>query len=81
MTEAFYVTVRRDSRTGFLLGPYVTHDEALANVARANAAACEIDPFCGFDDFGTARVVVREGRTPPSGVLNDHIGLIARSAA
>ncbi|MEX5635761.1 hypothetical protein [Parafrankia sp. FMc2] len=80
--EAFYVTVRRGSRTGCLLGPYDTPEEAEANVERANLTACEIDPWCGFDAFGVTRVVPRPGRTLPDGHLNDRIGLTpARSAA
>jgi hypothetical protein len=53
--DRFYVTVKRGEQTGFLLGPYETHEEALANVDRARQLAHDVDPFSAFDAFGTAR--------------------------
>lgn len=38
-TYAYYVTVRDGGRTGFLLGPYATHQDARANVDRGRAYA------------------------------------------
>lgn len=40
----FYVTVRSGRKVGFLLGPYVSHMTALANVDRARRMAREADP-------------------------------------
>ena len=71
----FYVTVRRGSRTGFLLGPYDTHDTAKKNVDRAQREANEIDSWAWFYAFGTARVVAKPGRALPAGRLNERIGL------
>ncbi|WP_054565872.1 hypothetical protein [Frankia sp. R43] len=77
--EAFYVTVLRGRATGCLLGPYDTREEAEANVDRANRAARELDPWCGFDAFGVTRVVPRPGRVLPAGYLNQRIGLVANA--
>lgn len=57
--RAFYVTIRRGSRTGFLLGPYERYDDALANVERGRRLAVAADPFAHFDAFGTARAPIR----------------------
>lgn len=81
MSDHFYVTARRGQRTAWLLGPYARHADALANVERANAAACEIDPACWFDGFGTTQATVREGRSAPPGVLNDRIDLYSEVEA
>jgi hypothetical protein len=72
-TTAYYVTVIRGERTGWLLGPYATHAEALARVDAARIVAQTIDPYTVFDAFGTAS---RTARVPfarmPAGRLNDH---------
>lgn len=54
MTRSFYVTVKDGKRYGFLLGPYGTHREALANVARGRDLANGADPRAAFYAFGTA---------------------------
>ncbi|WP_140427038.1 hypothetical protein [Ensifer aridi] len=68
--EGFYVSVVDGKRYGFLLGPYPTHDEALANVDRGKSLA-----LAGNDDpsnaawwyaYGTCRL---ERATLPSGVF------------
>jgi hypothetical protein len=53
---AFFVTVRSGARTGFLLGPYGTHAEALANVDRGRDFACAVDAWAHFYSYGTASV-------------------------
>lgn len=58
----YYVTVRDGSRTGWLLGPYETHAEALANVQRGNDLANRADPRAHWYAFGTARI--RDAATP-----------------
>jgi hypothetical protein len=50
----YYVTVRNGDRTGWLLGPYRTHREALANVERGDELACEADRWAWFYAYGTA---------------------------
>ncbi len=54
----YYVTVRDGPRTGFLLGPYATHEAALAEVPRGTDLACEADPWAWFHAFGTASLPV-----------------------
>lgn len=54
----FFVSVVRNpgtkgQQTGLVLGPYGTHEEALANVDRRRAMAERADPFAAFDAFGT----------------------------
>lgn len=72
----FYVTVRDRAKVGFLLGPYTTHDEALANVGRARDEVMRQDPFgCSFWGFGTARATAKPGRELRPGKLNEVIGL------
>jgi hypothetical protein len=51
----FYVTVRLDSRVGFLLGPYASHMTALGNVERGRRLAEAFRPDqAAFASFGTA---------------------------
>ena len=66
----YYVTMKRDRRTAWLLGPYETHAEALAKVERGRHLARSADPFADFDAFGTSRIM-STGELPP-GVLNTH---------
>jgi len=53
MRRNFYVSVKDGKRFGILLGPYVTHEEAKSNVARAKKLADGADPFACFYGFGT----------------------------
>lgn len=53
----FFVTVRDGKRTGFLLGPYDTHAEALSHVRRGSDLADVADPRAAFYAFGTSRVL------------------------
>jgi hypothetical protein len=50
----FFVTVRDAGRTGFLLGPYQSHGEALKNVERGREAAIAANAWAHFYSFGTA---------------------------
>ncbi len=50
----FYVTVRAGRRSGPLLGPYVSHLTALANVGRARALATAVDDMAWHYRYGTA---------------------------
>jgi hypothetical protein len=68
MAIGFYAGLVRDGRRkAFLLGPYDTREAAASNVERAHDAACEIDPFCWFDEAG---VFCLEAQELPSGRLN-----------
>lgn len=60
----YYVTVQRPDRrkpSGFdvrpLAGPYINdHAAALADVDKAAALACDMDPGAAFYAFGTTRL-------------------------
>ncbi len=52
----FYVTVKDHDRTGWLLGPYDTHEEALTNVERGKRLADGADPRAHWYAYGTARI-------------------------
>lgn len=72
MNEAFYVTVKDGPRTGFLLGPYPTHEEALANVERGKGLALESDGASRswFYAYGTTKMSLPETMTEfPNGVF------------
>lgn len=58
----YYVTVRDGKRTGFLLGPYETHDEALENVERGKGLAFRTDNATRtwFYSYGTTKVTHEE---------------------
>lgn len=78
-TEGFYVTVQRAKagggvRTGFLLGPYPTHGEALAKVDLGRRLARDADPWTAFDAFGTSKVTTPAGTALPPGKLNQRAG-------
>ena len=68
--EGYCVTVRRGSRTGYLLGPYRSKDEAEARVPDGRRLAGQADPFTAFDGFGVTHVVMQPGALLPPGVLN-----------
>lgn len=74
----FYVTVKDGSRTGFLVGPLATHEEALALVEPVREIAESRNDRARWYAFGTARV---EGPSPVRrGLLNEHFGLSPRVA-
>lgn len=54
----FYVTVKDGPRTGWLLGPFSTHSEALDNVERGNQLACDANSRAHWYAFGTAGVAI-----------------------
>jgi hypothetical protein len=67
----FYVTVKDGRRTGWLLGPYATHGEALAHVDDGRRLARAVDDRAAWYAFGTSRIC--DGHRPP-GVLNKMLG-------
>lgn len=74
MTEPrdYFVSIRRDSRSGLLAGPFATHSEALFRLDDAKRMACKLDPWADFDAFGTMSLPSPSGRV---GVLNDRLGV------
>lgn len=68
----FYVSVVDGRRKGLLLGPYDEHEQALANVERAQAESEAVDPFAHFYAFGTCKV---QARGLPTGRLNERLHL------
>lgn len=74
--EGFYVTIRRGSRTGALLGPFSTRKDALDQVDAGRELAVELDRFAAFDLFGTTKVRLSDDRSLhsrelPTGRLNE----------
>ena len=57
----YYVTLQRGKRTAFLLGPYKTHAEVLANVEEGRRLASKVDPWADFDAFGTSSLPLGSG--------------------
>lgn len=55
----YYVTVRDGGRTGFLLGPYLSRAEALANVERGKNLAATANGYAWFYAYGTASYPAR----------------------
>ncbi|KKK97696.1 hypothetical protein LCGC14_2650160 [marine sediment metagenome] len=51
--KRFYVTIIRDTRVGFLLGPYSNHQEAVDHVEHGRKLATGADFWADFDSFGT----------------------------
>ena len=71
-TRVFYVTVRNDSRHGWLAGPFETHQEALDTVPAAKVLAMKADPMAHFYGFGSASLP-RELEKLPKGVFNEKL--------
>ena len=55
MTERFYVSAVEGHKVSYLLGPYDTRREAVANVERGRKLAVEADQWAEFYAFGTCR--------------------------
>lgn len=49
----YYVDAIEGKRFWLLLGPFLTHDEALQMVDSVRAKACEISSWFDFASFGT----------------------------
>lgn len=70
--KAYYVTIIRDKRVGWLSGPFSHHDDALACVSAARLAAENADPRSVFDAFGTSSIERPDAKSLdefPRGVL------------
>lgn len=72
----YYVSIVRDRRKGLLAGPFATHTQALANVDRARAKACDLDQWAWFDLFGTMSLPFNLAN--PTGKLNERLGIVPR---
>lgn len=69
--KGFYVTMKRDTRTAWLLGPFAEHQNALAAVDAARKKANEVDPRSFWDAFGTSSI---ESEKPlPPGKFNSDL--------
>lgn len=71
MNKGYYVTVIRDDRIGWLLGPFDDHDKAIGLIDVVRELACKIDCWCDFDMFGTASITSE--KELPKGKLNNFI--------
>jgi len=67
--KGYYVTVKRDQRTGWLFGPVADHDACKLFVEPVRRLACRLDPWCDFDAFGTSSI--ESDKPLPVGKLND----------
>lgn len=66
---SFFVSCIEDEgqrRKSYLLGPYATHEEALANVDRGRKLAVDNDPKAYWYSFGTCSIAEQ---TDKKGVL------------
>lgn len=73
--KAYYVTIKRGSRTGWLFGPCMDHGVALMMVPYIRQLAGRVDPFTHFDAFGTSSIErPDDGRPLPLGTLNAYVG-------
>ncbi len=54
--KAYYVTVKRADKTGWLHGPHEAHERALELVMDVRREAENIDPRCVWDAFGTSSI-------------------------
>jgi hypothetical protein len=70
----FYVTVKDGGRTGWLLGPYGTHEEALDLVGAGRKLAESVNDRAFWYAYGTSRIV--DGRRP-DGLLNSLLAELA----
>jgi hypothetical protein len=75
--EGFYVTMKRGSRTAYLLGPFGSKPAAEAQVSTGRRLATEADAFHAFDAFGVTRVAMKPGAALPAGVLNSRAAAVA----
>lgn len=73
----YYVSIVRSTKQrGLLVGPFVTHSEALALVDRASRLARELDTWADFDAFGT--MSLPRNASNPYGKLNQRLGVVPR---
>lgn len=70
MPRGFYAGLVRGKRKAFLLGPFLTKEDADRHVPRAREEAERIDPFCHFDSAGVFEL---EAARLPSGALNSRL--------
>jgi hypothetical protein len=54
VARSYYVSVQDDGRTAFLLGPFKSHEAALAQVDRGRGLTDGADPYAAFYAFGTS---------------------------
>ncbi len=52
----YYVSVKNDSQTGILAGPFKTHQDAIDMVEQCRAYADKLDSMAHFYAFGTCKL-------------------------
>ena len=72
----YYVTVKDGARTGWLLGPFATHEAALERVEDVRKYVCDHDDRAWFYAFGTSSLTT--DREPPAGKLNERFADMTR---
>jgi hypothetical protein len=72
--DSFYVTIKRDSLTGYLVGPFDTKEDAepWVKIAR-DYAEKYVDAFTVFDAFG----ITKRSKSTRPGTLNSRLGISA----
>lgn len=68
--KGYYVTLQRDGKTAWLLGPFKEHQRAGDAVAETTAKANELDPWSHFDLYGTSSIDLEHRSALPPGKLN-----------
>lgn len=53
MERVYYVSAQDGARYSLMLGPFATHEAALAQVDAVCAKACQLDPRAWFWAWGT----------------------------
>lgn len=72
--EGFYVTVKDGPRTGILLGPYGSKDEAESHVRLGKRLAEQVNDRAIWYAYGVTRVMMQPGAELPQGKLNHLAG-------
>lgn len=68
--KGYFVSMINGKRTALLVGPYATHQEALAMVDKAKEKAIQLNLWCVFYTFGTCKI---ESDSLPTGKLNEQL--------
>ena len=68
--EGFYVTVKDGARTGCLLGPFGSKEEAEGKVRLGKRLAEQVNSRAIWYAYGVTRMVMQPGAGLPQGKLN-----------
>lgn len=73
----FYVTcAARAGSVRIVVGPFESHEEALAFVEPARREAVRRHPDLTFSGFGVTSGLLRRGAAPKTGRLNEAVGYV-----